>query len=139
MQFLSIIIKNFLGPYCFLINFIFVFKHGPKQTRFLADGGNCASRFVKRKHLEFSWHGANFRIQNQHGRKRRVAHFHKDLIIGSTKILINPGTFWMTYVYVLLITFYGCSVYFQKKTKFSIIEYEKSTSILLYDFLTNFI
>ena len=36
MQFLSIIFKNILGPNCFLINFNFVFKRRPKETRFLA-------------------------------------------------------------------------------------------------------
>ena len=35
-NFLSIILKNFLGPLYFVINFILVFQRWPKQTRILA-------------------------------------------------------------------------------------------------------
>ena len=35
MLFLSKIFKFFLGPICFLLNFVFVLKCAPKQTRFL--------------------------------------------------------------------------------------------------------
>ena len=50
--------------------------------------------------LEFSWHCANFRIENPYSRERREPKFYLDLIVGSTKILNNPDTFWLTLVYL---------------------------------------
>ena len=59
-----------------------------------------AGRLVVHQHFSnFFWHGANFRILNQHHRKRREPKFHGSLITGSRLILINPVTFGMTHVY----------------------------------------
>ena len=52
--------------------------------------------------LEFSWHGANFRIFNPHSLKRREPKLHKHPIVGSTKIFTILGTFYTPHVQRLL-------------------------------------
>jgi len=93
-------LKKFPPPRLFRIYFIISTRRWNEHDFRLRQevGGTISSPSTL---LEFFWHGANFRILNQHHRKRREPKFHGSSKTGSRLILINPGTFWMTYVELL--------------------------------------
>ena len=96
-NFLSIILKNFPGPLCCVINFILVFQRGPKQTRFLAKkksgrvdllSENTSCNFLARcqlSDLESAWSktaGSKFSLSSD---CRKYKNFNQ-----SGNFLINP-------------------------------------------------